>query len=316
MLTEPRRSADIDRTIADAAQCPICAAADTRLLIRQPSGPHLRLQRVFDIQQCRACRCAWVLDPPAPDELAGVYDDHFFESSQQSAPVDAGGAFTPAAERAPIVVNARRRVAELHAACGGGTLLDIGCGKGIFLKLASRHFGVMGVDVSPAACRFARDVLRLDVRCGDFQTLRLPPAAFDVITLWDVLASLPEPRAAIARIAALLKPGGWLVMTLPDIDTTAFKLARGRWPLLIPPINLVYFSRPSTARLLRDHGLSLVRYTHAGKLLSTNFVLRKLGRIFRIRALDRESVGIPGLRSVYLNLGDIALVWARREGAA
>ncbi|MEP0845659.1 MAG: class I SAM-dependent methyltransferase [Phycisphaerae bacterium] len=316
MLTEPRTSADIDRAVADDTRCPICAATETRPLIRQPSGPHLRLQRVFNIQQCRECRAAWVLDPPSAEDLAGVYDDHFFETSQQSAPVDERGAFTPAAERAPIVVNARRRVAELCAACGGGTLLDIGCGKGIFLKLASQHFDVIGVDVSPAACRFARDVLRLDVRCGDFLTLDLPPAAFDVITLWDVLASLPDPRAAVARIAALLKPGGWLVMTLPDIDTPAFKLARGRWPLLIPPINLVYFSRPAAARLLRDHGLSLVRYTHAGKLLSTNFVLRKLGRIFRIQALDRESVGIPGLRNVYLNLGDIALVWARREGAA
>lgn len=296
--------------------CPICASRETQFLIRQRSGAHLRLQRAFDIQRCRTCRAAWVLDPPTPAELASVYDDHFFESSQQSAAVDACGRFTPDAARSPIYINARRRVRALHQLCRGGRLLDIGCGKGIFLKLAAAHFETIGVDVSPAACDFARSKLGLDVRCGDFLTLDLEPASFDVVTLWDVLASLPDPRAAITRIGTLLKPGGRLVMTLPDIDTLAFSLARGRWPLLIPPINLVYFSRPAVERLLADHRFALESYTHPGKLLSTNFVLRKLGRIFHIRALDRDDVGIPGLPRVYLNLGDIALVRARREGAA
>jgi SAM-dependent methyltransferase len=298
------------------AQCPICASVDTYLLIRQPSGPHLRLQRVFDIQQCRTCRAAWVLNPPAADELASVYDDHFFQSSQQSAPVDARGEFTREAARSPIYANARRRARELRERCGGGRLLDIGCGRGIFLKLAAAHFETVGIDVSPAACDYARSRLGLDVRCGDFLALDLPRESFDVVTLWDVLAGLPDARTAIARIRALLKPGGRLVLTLPDIDTLAFKLTRRRWPLLIPPINLIYFSRPAVERLLANRGFALESYTHPGKLLSTNFILRKLGRIFHIRALDREDVGIPGLPRVYLNLGDIALVWARREGAA
>lgn len=297
--------------------CPACGVADARFLLKQRPAARLRFREEFEIVQCPACRHAWVSNVPTPDELAAMYDAAFFSTSQQSAAVDERGEFTAEAQQTPIFINAERRVRQIESAMTGSgdgprpRLLDIGCANGVFLKLAARRFEVLGVDVSPEAVEHARERLGLPALCGDFERLDLPASGFDVITLWDVLASLRDPAASLRRIATLLKPGGRLIMTLPDIDSLSFRLLRRFWPLLIPPINLHYFSPASTRALLAQAGLRLERYHWPGKTLSVNFVLRKLGRILGVRILDNERVGLPGVRRVYLNLGDIAEVWAQ-----
>lgn len=293
-----------------ASGCPACGGTEVRPLIRQPAGPHLPIQRVFDILQCGACKLAWVLNVPTAEELGRVYDEHFFSSSQQSVAVTESGEFTEAAQDWPIYINSQRRVEEILRRRPSGRLIDVGCGKGVFLKLASRHFEVTGLDLSESAARYAREVFGLNVIQGDFQQAALPEGHFDVATLWDVLGSLAEPSPCVEQLARLLKPGGLLVMTVPDIDTLAFRVLRRYWPLLIPPINLCYFSRPSLEAMFERCGLRLESYSHPGKLLSGNFVLRKLGRITGIRRLDRPDIRLPLIRNLYLNLGDIGLVYA------
>ncbi len=304
-------------------RCVACMSSDVRPLLRQPAARHLGLDGAFELVQCRQCRMAWVSNPPDADTLKRVYDRHFFASSQQSAEFDERGELTAAGRASPIAVNSARRVARLREVdardrVGPATefsrpsLLDIGCGKGVFLKLAAEHFNVAGIDVSPVAARHVRELLGLDVLCGDLLTLDLSGRSFDVVTLWDVLASLTDPAAALRRIRGLLAPGGRVFLTVPDIESWCFVMARRWWPLLIPPINLFYFSRRSIECLLAQAGLRLASWTHPGKLMSTNFVLRKLGRILGIRALDHQRARVPGLSRIYLNLGDIALVQAAR----
>lgn len=293
-----------------ASCCPACGGTDVHLLIRQPAGPHLPIQRVFDVLQCRACKLGWVVNVPTADELSRVYDEHFFSSSQQSVAVTESGEFTDAARDWPIYINSVRRVEDIARRKPSGRLIDVGCGKGVFLKVASSRFEVTGLDLSESAARYARDVFGLNVLQGDFQQVDLPEAHFDVATLWDVLGSLAEPGPCIEQLARLLRPGGLLVMTVPDIDTLAFRILRRYWPLLIPPINLCYFSRPSLEAMFKRCGLRLQSYSHPGKLLSGNFVLRKLGRITGLRFLDRPEIRLPLIRNLYLNLGDIGLVYA------
>jgi SAM-dependent methyltransferase len=294
--------------------CPACGGRDVGLLLCQPAGRHLPIQTVFEILQCRSCRLAWVANVPPPEELAEVYDEPFFASSQQNVAADERGELTAEAARWPIYLNARRRLEQVRRLRPAGRLLDVGCGKGVFLKLASASYDVTGVDVSEAATRHAREVFGLDVRCSDFHQAALPENEFDVVTAWDVLAGFTQPQACLRRIARTLRPGGWLVMTLPDVDTLAFKLLRRAWPLLIPPINLFYFSRRSTGLLLERAGLRMESYTHPGKYLSGNFVFRKLGRALRLHSLDRESVRLPWVRNLYLNLRDIATVTSVKPG--
>jgi SAM-dependent methyltransferase len=68
--------------------------------------------------------------------------------------------------------------------------------------------------------------------------------SFDAITLVGVLEHWPDSRGFLATGAALLKPGGWMFLTVPDLDRREARLLGSRWPLLLPG-HLNYFNRNS-----------------------------------------------------------------------
>lgn len=315
--TPATRSGDpgaTDAPLYRITSCPACDGSAFTPLIQQKPGRHLHLDATYDIQRCVHCGMACVVNPPSAAVLSGVYDRHFFSTSQQVAPVDERGQFTADASRSPIYLNAERRVRDIAARKSGGRLLDVGCGRGYFLKVASRHFSVTGNELSAVAAAYGRDTLGLEIVEGDFLRAELPTGAFDVVTLWDSLASMGDPRAVICRVCDLLTPGGLFVFTVPDIESRAFRIAGRYWPLLIPPINLYYYGRESTRRLLGRYGMNMTHFGHDGKYVSTRFIVQKLGRILGLRAFEGRRVGIPLVRMLYLNLGDIATVCGEKGG--
>lgn len=98
----------------------------------------------------------------------------------------------------------------------GLRLLDVGCGAGGFLETLRRFGNAFGVDPSPAAIEFARSKSAADVRRGSLpDDLPFAGAEFDVITLLDVLEHVDEDERALRTLAGLLRPGGYLIITVP-----------------------------------------------------------------------------------------------------
>ncbi|MBA2349063.1 MAG: class I SAM-dependent methyltransferase, partial [Solirubrobacterales bacterium] len=160
---------------------------------------------------------------------------------------------------------ARRALARIEAVRGGrrGRLLDLGCWVGFLLSEAeARGWQATGVEPSAFASTYARDRLGLDVRTEGLFSADLPEGSFDAVVLGDVLEHLPDPAAALDRIAALLADGGVLWMALPDAGS---RLARGmgaRWWSVIPT-HVQYFTRRSIATLLERRGYSVLEISTA-----------------------------------------------------
>ena len=117
-----------------------------------------------------------------------------------------------------------------------GTLLDVGCGRGAFLRAAARRgWAAQGIDPSLDSIREAATVLKGCVFCttlNDFD----PPGIYEVVTMINVLDHLPDVRQAVTRAAALLQDGGFLYLRVPNalFHTSLFRLAstaRILWPL-------------------------------------------------------------------------------------
>ena len=68
--------------------------------------------------------------------------------------------------------------------------------------------------------------------------------SFDALTLVGVLEHLPDSRGFLATCAALLKPGAWMFLNVPDLDSWEARPLGSRWPLLLPE-HLNYFNRNS-----------------------------------------------------------------------
>lgn len=285
-----------------AAQCPICdGPSETQFEVRSPFA----LEKVYEVRRCRGCRHRFVVGDRSAALLDRIYGSAFHESAQQAA----AGKGEDAAS--PIVGNALQRSLWLHDLGLRGRLLDVGAGRGYFVQAASRHFDAQGIELSASAAEHAR-ALGVPVVQGDFLTDEYQPGSFDVITLWDVLASLPDPRRVGAKLAQLVRPGGHVVMTVPYGESVAARLSGRFWPLLIPPVNLDYYSHRSLRLLLEQAGFSVREMRCRGKAVSMQFLAVKLARSIRLHSLEKLASAIPRGWKTQLNLHDIVTVVAER----
>jgi SAM-dependent methyltransferase len=143
----------------------------------------------------------------------------------------------------------------------GARWLDVGCGNGSYLAQLRDRFGlhVSGVDFAPAAVAAARR-LNVDVHEGTVHTL--PSSSFDVISMWWVLEHVSDPHGEIDRVAELLKPGGTLLVSVPNVASASARLFGARWYHLDPPRHLTLWTPATLHRLLVAHGLRRIRVAY------------------------------------------------------
>src|SRR5262249_19635704 len=134
----------------------------------------------------------------------------------------------------PLNERRHRAHAKLLAAVGsGGRVLDVGASSG-YLSRPLRDQGntIVGLELQAGAAREAEPYCE-QVLVGDVETMALPlePGSFDVVLLGDVLEHLRDPVAALARLRPLLRPGGRLVLSTPNVANWAIRLSLlgGRW---------------------------------------------------------------------------------------
>ena len=144
-------------------------------------------------------------------------------------------------------------------------VLDVGCASGYLARVLVEHgCTVSGVEFDAAAAEEARPTLHQLV-VGDLEQLDLlaefGPGGFDVVVLGDVLEHLRDPLPVLKGIRPLLAPGGYVVISIPNVAHAAVRLSllMGRFdyrPLgLLDTTHLRFFTRESLSGLLRDAGL-------------------------------------------------------------
>jgi SAM-dependent methyltransferase len=147
--------------------------------------------------------------------------------------------------------------------------LDFGCGAGGFLKFLrergriDRHvLAVEGHDVGS----YAEMLKTVDgFRILDRHELsREPDARYDIISMIEVIEHLPEPRAALALVARLLKPGGLLLLTTGNLDNPVARRQGIHYRYCAPEIHVSLFNPSCLARLYRAVGLEPVQVRYRG----------------------------------------------------
>jgi SAM-dependent methyltransferase len=133
-------------------------------------------------------------------------------------------------------------------------LLDIGCGNGSFL-LTARDLGYAAVGLEPDADAVSRGrAAGLDVRLGLLPHSGLAEGSFDHIFLNHVFEHLHKPREAAAEILRLLRPGGRVWLSQPNLDAIGLSLFGEFWRGLETPRHLCLYARKSLTRLLGEAG--------------------------------------------------------------
>jgi 2-polyprenyl-3-methyl-5-hydroxy-6-metoxy-1,4-benzoquinol methylase len=109
----------------------------------------------------------------------------------------------------------------------GGRALDAGCSSGYLAeRLAQRGCTVVGLELDAEAGRAAERWCE-QVLVGDVERMELPlePASFDLVLCGDIVEHLRDPQATLAKLRPLLKPGGRLVLSTPNVANWAIRLS-------------------------------------------------------------------------------------------
>ena len=148
-------------------------------------------------------------------------------------------------------------------------LLDVGCGLGMFLRLArDKGFKVFGIEPNAEAV----DRMAIDHSLVAYNTLLedySESETFDVVTMWDLFEHLSQPKDAIKKVHSILNPRGLIVLEIPIRDSLLHWLAKllyklsfgaiSRPLLLICGIHhLQYFSKASIISFIEEHGFKVL----------------------------------------------------------
>lgn len=155
---------------------------------------------------------------------------------------------------------------------GIGMLLDVGCAFGKFMECATRRgWSVRGVEISSYSSRYAREELGLNVLTGDLLSAPLDEGCFDLVTMWDVLEHVIEPRKTLDRAAQVLKPGGHLILTtdnyrslLSGMSDALYRISFGAFTYPVERFfiryNRCYFTPADVRKMLCSARLKEVRF--------------------------------------------------------
>jgi 2-polyprenyl-3-methyl-5-hydroxy-6-metoxy-1,4-benzoquinol methylase len=237
-----------------ATTCPLCSGTRSQVL-RCITVAHATVGGMYRLQRCRDCDLVHLAPRLEDGTLATLYGEEFY------FPEDS--AFTGIADGVKALIqDARRHVVEKRAR--GARLLDVGSGDGAFVHhMASHGWDATGLDFSPAASELAaRRGLRGRYLMGSLADHDLPLRSFDAVTMWQVLEHIGEPVEALGRVHALLRPGGTLVASVPNIEGLSSALTQERWWGLDVPRHLVHYAPATLRRVVAEAGLHVVDVRH------------------------------------------------------
>lgn len=146
----------------------------------------------------------------------------------------------------------------------GRTLLDFGCGTGLFMEVAAeRGFEVYGVDLAPDSVERAREKFGVD-RVEETPADLGPdtPERFDVVTMMSVIAHIAEPRELIRDLYERISPGGRLMLYTVNADALERRAFGSRWNGFTKN-HLIFWDATNLRTLLQQVGFRDVEFRHA-----------------------------------------------------
>jgi len=241
--------------------CISCGCEDQIMLIKgtEPTGFG---EKSFCFVQCPECGLIFLSPRPLEETIQDYYQPDYHP-------------FSMAIEDDPYWVSCllrrydqykRYRAVARHAR-KPGKILDIGCSTGIFLHSMQHHGWITyGVEPSAFAANYAVQRFGLNVMQMVLEEAKFDSNFFDVVSLWDVFEHIYDPSHTLAEIYRILKPGGLLLLNLPNPESWERKWFGPSWAGWDIPRHIYLFPLRSLDRLLGNANLQRIDvYSFTGR---------------------------------------------------
>lgn len=140
---------------------------------------------------------------------------------------------------------------------GKNHLLDIGCATGALLeKLQRRGWKVSGIEISTPQAEYARRQRNLNVIETPLEKASLESDSFNMILASHLIEHVNDPGYFVREAYRILAPGGYLLITTPNIEGFQSRLLGSCWRSAIFD-HLYLFSKKTLTRMLQDAGFTI-----------------------------------------------------------
>lgn len=201
--------------------------------------------------RCTSCALAFVSPLPSDEFLAGYYS--VFHQA-----ISEGGEYELIESRMTADFPAKIDLIGRHAARPGAHLLDVGCGKGFFVRACKdKGIDAMGIDLSDSGIDYATRQLGVDARLGRIEDCQDMIGRFDIATFWATIEHVPDPIATLRAIHSVLSPGGLLFLDTGIGNDWLDRMLPGVNQWYDPPQHLYVFSIEAMRLALDKAGFAI-----------------------------------------------------------
>ena len=254
----------LDQLETTEVPCNLCGARD-------PLPVYVNCS--LNIVRCRMCGLVFVNPQPTLDALR-----EYHTASELMSQDGWSSYFNHSQEQICELWEERFADVRRWKQASNVSLLDVGAGYGDFLHYACKAgWQVSGFEFSPAVARLSQEKYGIPLAVGDLFEMPFPNQSFDVITMWHVLEHLANPMAVLRRLFELLRPGGLLVLEVPNLNCLVRKSYR--IPMTVN-LHLYHFSPATLSSLASAAGFRVLR-TRAG---NTGFLYSRRAKVYAKRA--------------------------------
>ncbi len=288
--------------------CPVCNAISFTdyLNVEDYTVSH----QEYTIQQCNNCN--FILTNPRPDEASiGQY----YESTDYISHNDDT---TSLMSKVYVYVRDYTIKKKLNLIAGlspeKGSLLDIGCGTGSFIKACQKAgWQISATEPDPGARNISKNRVGTTIQNSVFSP-DLEKQSFDIITMWHVLEHVHQLTETINWLKEHLNPGGKIIIAVPNPQSyDAVKYGR-YWAAYDVPRHLYHFTKDVLKQLLNRHGLQINSIkpmwfdSFYVSMLSTKYKEKRInlfdsvktGLISNIKAIPKANKGINTSSLIYI----------------
>lgn len=212
-----------------------------------------------DLVRCKRCSMVFIATIPSEEELASFYSTYAYSEDKWISPI--------------TIKRYHELLDSMEAYRDSGNILDVGCGAGYFLAVAKeRGWNVYGTEYSPAAVSLC-EKKGITMSQGPLEASTFEGLSFDVITSFEVLEHIHEAHTDLNLIQKKLRDGGLFYATTPNFNSLNRFQQKADYNVIGYPEHLSYYTRKTLKKLVRKHGLRVLRCTTSGY----NFTRRAQG---------------------------------------
>lgn len=259
--------------MATTDQCQVCGGAEMRPW--NSYGPrclvgdyHITTGSVENVW-CARCGLGWNRLMMNDAELSAFYAGY---TKKVGAEDEDDLLFGTSDTEVETLTASQARFLAAHVTAPAGRVLDIGCGKGAFLKsfkALRAGWQCVGVEPSREEAALARRDRDLEVHEGMFGRVPLAPESFDLVAIMHVLEHVSRPVDTVRQMRDVLRPGGLLFVEVPNtLDLNMF------YDVLLFE-HLYHFPPETLAWLLAREGFEIVAHERSTPYGAQRIVARK-----------------------------------------